>query len=61
MRWMWHRAAQEKQRLEETHKALERESEREKRVNEVLARVDRLARRNHFGESAAVAMRRRHA
>lgn len=61
MRWMWSRAAQEKQRLEETHKALERESEREKRVDEVLARVEAARRRNHFGESAVAAMRRRHA
>ncbi|WP_425540760.1 DUF7620 family protein [Rhodococcus aetherivorans] len=61
MRWMWHRAEQEKQRLEATHQALERESEREKRVDEVIARVEAARRRNHFGESAMVAMRRRHA
>lgn len=60
VRW-WHRAAQERQRLEETHRALERESEREKRVDEVIARVEAARRRNHFGESAVAAMRRRHA
>ena len=61
MRWMGHRAEQEKQQLEETHKALEREAEREKKVDEVVARMEAARRRNHFGESAMAAMRRRHA
>lgn len=61
MRWLWHRAEQEERRLEATHQALECESEREKRVDEVIARVEAARRRNHFGESAVAAMRRRHA
>ena len=40
MRWMRPRAVRERQRLEDAHRELERESEREKKVDEVVARME---------------------
>lgn len=61
MWWGWHKSRWERKQLEDTYRKLERECEREKKVNEVMARMEAARRRNHFGESAVAAMRRRHA
>lgn len=58
MRWLGHKRFRRDQ-LEQVHKKLEQETERDRRVAEVTARLERARQRNNFGESIEIAMGRR--
>lgn len=61
MRW-GRKVKQQREHLERTEVALEREADRERRVDAVASRIDRSRARNHFGEAIEIAMgKRRHA
>ncbi|WP_420877406.1 DUF7620 family protein [Rhodococcus aetherivorans] len=59
MWWFGHKLRRERQQLEHADIALAQEAERERRVNDVVARIEEAHRRNHFGEAIERAMSRK--